>query len=210
MPFASNPLFEEAFKKKYELMQQDADTRAREVDAKIREMESRIALERERPGYEAAQAEYLRGRNPTELAIAGLHYGPGGAIDRSNLASERMRTYEVDAQRPAWTGQAALSEAQARNYKQLAGFQEKLNPSLLESSIMNNQYNTALIDMLMKRMKPVAKPRRPDWYTGKMTTAEEQEWPTTTTFAGMPLRFKPFRYLADLAEQPRRLLFAND
>jgi hypothetical protein len=69
-------LFEEMLKKKYDLMQMREDTDRADQLAKA-------------PLYEA-QAGYYGGKNETDLAGTAMQYGPGGAVDRSALASERI------------------------------------------------------------------------------------------------------------------------
>lgn len=73
--FASNPQFDEALKRKYDIAQQESDNKSL---------------------LEQAQAEYYKNVNPTHLATAGLQFGQGGSIDRTNLAQQPLRTAQAN------------------------------------------------------------------------------------------------------------------
>jgi hypothetical protein len=179
--FASNPQFDEAFRKKYELMQMKEDTDRADQLAKA-------------PVYQA-QAGYYAGHNPSQEKIAGMQYGVGGQGDRNALAQERINTMHygpggaIDrgiaaehgsggtwdrriassdrstlAQSPAWEGEGALKQAQTS--------------SLLQDLPINAEINKKI---LKDKFNPsgVAKPRKyADWYKPGQFTQPEQPVPT--------------------------------
>lgn len=74
--------FDTAIKKKYDIKQQEADT----------QRANQIATA---PMY-AAQANMLNDTNQMHRDVAGLQYGQGGSVDRTNLAQQPLRTAQAN------------------------------------------------------------------------------------------------------------------
>jgi hypothetical protein len=74
--------FDTAIKKKYDIKQQEADT----------QKANQIATA---PMY-AAQANMLNDTNQMHRDVAGLQYGQGGSVDRTNLAQQPLRTAQAN------------------------------------------------------------------------------------------------------------------
>lgn len=150
MPFSNMPMFDEALKKKYDIAQQEADAKG---------------------NLELAQADFYKGRNANELAQAGLHYGPGGAMDRSNLAQQQWTNYRTDQEfgkggsydrrnlaeygpssPHAITANsvAAHNAALNRGINQQVDYNDLANPSRLDALKSKNRLNVAF-DTKMER-----------------------------------------------------------
>jgi hypothetical protein len=202
-------------------------TRAGEIGKKrgdlLREIEA-SKLAAQAPLYQA-QANYYNTANQSHEKIAGMQYGAGGSVDRSNA------------------GLAGLRDAQANNYKQIAdsiamerpfnlskmqredNFGKSQYPNLLKMGDLNVAKAQREFDVQNKVTDPilnppVAKPKRlyAQWYTDAMTSGMKPgdfkpEYEMPKTFLGGKVNFKPFRYMIGAAEQPRRVwdaMFAND
>lgn len=216
MPW-KDEIFNAALKKKYDIAQQEADSKGL---------------------LGQAQAQYYAQRNPTDLAttslqfgpggasdrtiaghrdVANLQYGPGGASDRGDLATERR----TNVMYGPGSGYSEHNLATARHAGAQAGgleLKNRLNTELYPENLANERSSLGLettINQDMLKQKNLAAPKRryADWFKSGQFTTGSNELAEPTSFMGSKVNFRPLRSLLSLMEQPRRMwdsLFAND
>jgi hypothetical protein len=152
--------------------------------------------------------------------IASMTYGPGGMYDRHFASGEKV----AQMQQPLWSAEANLKNAQARgtNYNTdltswIAGLKDTEGNSLLgrqkgiEFNVLRSANPNLPGSSIASPTVSIAKPSRPDWYTGKPVTDLYNELDKENA------KWKPFgeespamnwmsRRVRNIGEAPRRFL----
>jgi hypothetical protein len=213
MPTFNRALFEEGFKKKYDIAQQEANAKMLEQQNVGQMYKDRFApggLEERQTGVQygpggmgdrnnLAMDRRQAGVNATNMATTGMQYGPGGSADRTNtahlaginsqVASQDRRTI---AETPYWAGQGRKLNAEGN--------------ALERSQSFNDAINTKGIAELTKVSTSLAKPRTASALTNPFAEMDIQNEQWQPFGADSPNKNWLAKRARNIGEAPRRFL----
>jgi hypothetical protein len=207
--FSSNSQFDEAFKKKYEILQQNANTNTAEQLATAQLNTNRYGAggveDRNRLAQERMTAmQYGPGgqgdrTNTAQLTGQSMQYGPGGMGDRNNLALQPFRSAQTNKLTQDYAQEQLTNPYEVNKLARSDRFATSQEGNLTKMANYNVEKTGLELDQMRAELNPkvtaVAKPRRqPAWYTGRQVTPDEEfsNYDTQATGVGDWLKRRVF------------------